>query len=35
MRFPEFAFPRAGGGTASLADFLGEPWIAYLSRHPG
>jgi peroxiredoxin len=35
MRFPDFTLERAGGGTLSLADLEGQPWIGYLSRHPG
>lgn len=35
MRFPDFELERAAGGTLSLGDLAGRPWIAYLSRHPG
>ena len=36
MQFPDFALEDvAGGGTVSLGDLLGRPWIAYLARHPG
>ena len=35
MRFPDFTLQRAGGGTVELGDLLGQPWIAYLARHPG
>jgi hypothetical protein len=35
MDFPDFTLDRAGGGTLSLGDLRGQPWIAYLARHPG
>jgi hypothetical protein len=35
MDVPDLPLPRAGGGTVSRADLAGQPWIVYLSRHPG
>jgi cytochrome oxidase Cu insertion factor (SCO1/SenC/PrrC family) len=35
VRFPDFELEAVDGGTVSLDDLLGKPFIAYLARHPG
>ena len=33
--FPEFDLELADGGRLTKADMAGQPWLAYLARHPG
>ena len=33
--FPDFDLALTGGGRLTKADMVGQPWLAYLARHPG